>query len=109
MNPFIPKKIDGMPDFYTVEISVFGDKPQKYNVVNHRIIDKVYDYRETMDKDGKVQMTAIVIGPHPTPFWEFNLKENDQVLAIPVSSATIKFGSDWYKICELRREHDSKK
>jgi len=108
VQAFIPKQIEGMPDSYTVEISVFGDKIQKYNVVNHRIVDKVYDHKKII-KDGKEDYISVVVGPHPTPFWEFSIKENDQLLCVPVGSATIKFGSEWYKICQLRAEHDNKK
>ena len=108
MQPFIPKEIPGMPDSYGVEISVFGDKAKKYEVIDHRIVDKVYDYKEVEENGKKIRMPYLV-GVHPTPFWEFNLKENDQLFVVPVGSATIIFDSRWYKICELRRDNGNKK
>lgn len=109
MQMFIPKEIPGMPDSYGVEIAVFGDKTKKYEVVDHRIVDKVYEHKEVVDKDGNKSFASICIGTHPTPFWEFNIKENDQLLIVPVGSAVVIFDSRWYKICELRRDNGNKK
>lgn len=93
---YIPKEVDGLPDAYGVEISICGNKFQKYEVVSHRIIDKIYDKNN-------------YIGLHPTPFWEFNLKENDELLCVPVSLAVIKFDIRWYEICKLAKEQNANK
>jgi hypothetical protein len=92
---FIPKDIEGMPDSYGVEITLLGSKPFIIEIVQHRIIDKIFE-------QGKF------ITAHYAPFWEFNLKENNELLCIPVSNCMVKFDNRWFKICQLAKEYADK-
>ena len=107
IQAFIPKEEPEMPDFYTVTITVFGGKPTDYKIVSHKFITAVYEEERQIDVDGKTMLYSWAYkGIHPSPYWEFALHENNELLCIPMSSATILFHSDWAKICELRNKKD---
>ncbi len=86
VQAFIPKEVDGIPDSYGVEITIFGGRAATYEVVQHSLVDKVFDNRN------------VEIGPHGAPFWQFQLKDNDELLCVPAAAAVIKFDSRWYKV-----------
>lgn len=96
MQAFIPKEMPDIPDAYGVELSIFGGKPINLEIVSHRIVDKIYD-------------KGNYLGINPSPFWEFQIRENDELFCVPVSSCSIKFDSRWFKICDLiKKQNDNK-
>jgi hypothetical protein len=92
--PFIPKEIPDMPDAYGVEISLFGGRATKYEIISHRLIDKLFH--------------GDTVLAHAAPYWEFVMQANDELLVVPFAAATVKFDIRWFKICELKNEFKKK-
>ncbi|MBP7209619.1 MAG: hypothetical protein KBA02_00320 [Paludibacteraceae bacterium] len=88
VKQFIPKEHPEIPDSYGVEVSFFGGKAEKYEVVSHRVVDKVFN------KDA-------LMGINPSPFWELVLKENDELICFPVNNCSVKFDGRWFKLIDL--------
>ena len=103
MQPYMGKKqVEGIPDAYGVTISVFGGKPEKYEIIDHGVCDKVY---ERVPTEGG--FTLRCVGVHASPFWEFYLQENNELFCVPVGSSTVKFDIRWWELCEKRKLKDA--
>jgi hypothetical protein len=92
---FIPKDIEGMPDCYGATLDLVNGKQFKFEVVRHKLIDKIYDDKNQL------------IGARPEAYWEFIMKENDEIKCVPLSLGVLTLDSRWYKVCELRAKHEA--
>ena len=104
----IIKENVGLPDSYGIEVQIFGQATKKYEAVNHRIIDKVYEEQIVEDEDGNRKKVFNLVGPHPSPFWEFVLKDDNKLLIIPVGSVIIMFDKRWDDLVRLAKEKEER-
>lgn len=98
--PFaLPKDDPDIPDAYGMEFTYLNGKSESFEVVNHSIVDKVYERQP-----GSVKL----IGAHPSPFWELQLRD-DEMVCVPISAGSVRFDKRWYQLCECKAKMKTNK
>jgi len=113
MQGHMIKKDDSrLPDAYGLVVHSFGQpEPKTYEIVQHRLIDKVYDF--VLDESGRPVMrdgnpVMQFVGISPVPCFEYVTKEGI-IGYIPTNSySDLHFDERFTKMTELKKEHDIK-
>ncbi len=114
-HPFLIQKEDQrLPDAYSISVFYHGEaKATEYEVVEHRIIDKVYQGREVerTKEDGTVEKVVAfdLVGVSPVPHIEYTTVKGHYGI-IPLSSfKELNFDDRWSKIVAIGKEKGTKK
>ena len=103
-KPFIPKENKDIPDFYEILVYFVGEREaMKVEAVDHRIVDKCYDF----SKNNKGVVKRKCIGTSSAPLFEI-VTHQDTLISVPITSIKyLDFGKSYTRYMEARKTDEN--
>ena len=110
----IQKEDQRLPDAYSISVFYHGEsKATEYEIVEHRIIDKVYQGKEIERENPDGTMGKVVVfdlvGVSPVPHLEYTTVKGIYGIIPLASFKELTFDDRWSKIVAIGKEKGTKK